>query len=182
MILKLNYVMRLLLGSVLLGLTSCESHFKDVQKINFVAFKPAGESDDINLKYTDSGRITAILITPKMLDFSTVSFPFIEFPKGIDLTLYDKNGKRTFIKSKYAINYKRTQIVDLQGNVTITNEMGQQMKTNQLFFDQKNEWFYTEKYYEFHSPEGNLTGEGVDFSKDFKIMNTQRLTGEVQSK
>jgi hypothetical protein len=28
-----------------------------------------------------------------MLDFGTVSFPFTEFPKGVDVTLYDDKGK-----------------------------------------------------------------------------------------
>jgi hypothetical protein len=29
-----------------------------------------------------------------MLDFATVAFPFTEFPKGIDVTLYDDKGKK----------------------------------------------------------------------------------------
>jgi hypothetical protein len=40
----------------------CESNFKDVQKINFSEFVPSGEAEKINLKYTDSGRIKAILL------------------------------------------------------------------------------------------------------------------------
>jgi hypothetical protein len=47
----------------------------------------------VNLKYTDSGLIKVVLLSPKMLDFSTVDFPFTEFPKGIDVTLYDDKGR-----------------------------------------------------------------------------------------
>jgi hypothetical protein len=47
----------------------------------------------VNLKYTDSGRITAILVS-KMLDYTTVDFPFTEFPKGIDVTLFDKRQRK----------------------------------------------------------------------------------------
>ena len=124
----------------------CESNFKEVQKIHFSEFVPSGEADGINLKYTDSGRITSILISPKMKEFSSVDFPFTEFPKGIDVTLYDKNGKRTFIKSDYATSFKITNIIDLEGNVKITSEDGQVLETEQLFFDQKNEWFFTDKH------------------------------------
>ncbi len=166
---------------LVLGLFSCESNFKDIQKIHFSEFMPSGEATDFNLKYTDSGKVKSILISSKMLDYSNVNYPFTEFPKGIDVTMFDKNNKKTFIKSNYAINYKETQIIDLQGNVTITNEAGQQLKTEQLYFDQKNEWFYTEKNYKFTSPEGVLNGIGVDFSKDFKIMNTQKLSGELET-
>jgi LPS export ABC transporter protein LptC len=161
-------------------LISCEGNsIKDVQKINLSEFHPSGEADDFNLKYTDSGRIKSILISPKMLDYGNVEFPFIEFPKGIDVTMYDENGKKTFVKAKYAISFKGTDVIDLQGKVKIYNETGQILETEQLYFDQKNEWFYTEKSYKFTDPKGISYGEGVDFSKDFKIINSQVVSGEV---
>jgi hypothetical protein len=58
-----------------------ESNFKEIQKINFSEFVPGSDADMVNLKYTDSGRITAILVSSKMLDYTTVDFPFTEFPR-----------------------------------------------------------------------------------------------------
>ena len=105
---------------LLMLLISCEGNsIKDVQKINLSEFHPTGEADDFNLKYTDSGRIKSILISPKMLDYGNVEFPFIEFPKGIDVTMYDEKGKKTFVKAKYAISFKGTDVIDLQGKVKI---------------------------------------------------------------
>jgi hypothetical protein len=100
----------LFLGCVLNAFFACESNFKEVQKINYSEFVPSGEAEDFNLKYTDSGRIKSILISPKMLDYSNVAFPFTEFPKGIDVTLYDKKDKKTFVKSNYAISFKGTDL------------------------------------------------------------------------
>jgi LPS export ABC transporter protein LptC len=167
----------------LLGILSisCENNLKDVQKMNDLDFIPSGDAENFVAKYTDSGKIKSVLISEKMLDYTNVKYAFTEFPKGIDLTLYDNNGKKTFVKAKLAISYKATKIIDLQGDVTITNDAGQKMKTEQLYFDQKNEWFYTEKSFIFTSPEANLTGVGVDFSKDFKIMNTQKLKGQIKT-
>jgi hypothetical protein len=51
-----------------------ESNFKEIQKINFSEFVPGSDADMVNLKYTDSGRITAILVSSKMLDYTCVSF------------------------------------------------------------------------------------------------------------
>jgi LPS export ABC transporter protein LptC len=161
------------------GLFSCESNFKEVQKQNFSEFAPSGEADDFNMKYTDSGRIKSILISPKMLDYATVAYPFTEFPKGINVTLFDVKNKKTFVTSNYAITYKGTDVIDLQGKVIITNEMGQVLESEQLYFDQKNEWFYTEKKFKFTDPKGVSFGEGIDFSKDFKIVNSQKISGEI---
>lgn len=164
-----------------LVISGCESNFREVQKMGFAEFSPSGDADGINLKYTDSGRITANLVSPKMLDYATVQFPFTEFPKGIHLTLYDKNGKQTFVDAKYAVSHKATNLIDLQHDVKISNQTGDLLETEQLYYDQKNEWFFTEKKFKFTSAKGVSYGEGIDFSKDFKKVNSQKISGEVQS-
>src|SRR6187431_782754 len=161
------------------ALFGCESNFKEVQKNDFSEFVPSGDADKVNLKYTDSGKIKSILVSPKMLDYANAEFVFTEFPKGVDVAIYDEKGKRTFIRSNYAVSYKETSIIDLQGKVKITSEGGQILETEQLYFDQKNEWFYTEKKYKLTDARNGSTGQGIDFSKDFKIINSQRIQGEV---
>ncbi len=159
----------------------CESNFKEVQKINYKEFTPTGDANNVNLKYTDSGLIKITLISPKMLDYASVDFPFTEFPKGIHVTIFDKKAKKTHVTSDYAISYKLTGIIDLQGKVKIVSEGGQVLETEQLYYDQKNEWFFTEKKFRFTDQKGTSNGQGIDFSKDFKIINSQRITGEVES-
>jgi len=159
----------------------CESNFKKVQQINFTEFTPTGDADNVNLKYTDSGLIKVELLSSKMLDYATVDFPFTEFPKGVDVTLYDKKAKKTRVTSNYAVSYKQTNIIDLQGKVKIVSQDGQMLETEQLYYDQKNEWFFTEKKFKFTSLKGASNGQGIDFSKDFKVINSQRITGEVET-
>lgn len=159
----------------------CESNFKEVQKSNLTEFFPTGDADNVNLKYTDSGLVKVILVSPKMFDYSSVDFPFTEFPNGIDVTLYDQKGKKTHVTSNYAISYKITGIIDLQGKVKIVSQDGQTLETEQLYYDQKNEWFFTEKKFRFTDMKGSSNGQGIDFSKDFKIINSQRITGEIES-
>ena len=161
-------------------LSSCDNNFKEVQKSTIAEFTPTGEADTINLKYTDSGRIKSVLIAPKMLDYAAVKFPFTEFPKGLNITIYDTNGKTTNITANYGVSFKDTKVIDLRGNVKIANDNGQVFKTEQLYFDQINEWFYTDNTYNFDDPKGKSTGEGVDFRKDLKIINSQRISGEIQ--
>ena len=162
-------------------LASCESTFKDVQSMNSVAFTPSGETENINLKYTDSGKVKAILVSPLMLDYSNLQYGFSEFPKGIHVTLIDEQDKKSFVVADYAKSYgKPDDIIDLQGNVKITSSDGQVLETDQLFYDQKNEWFYTEKSFKFTDNEGGfLQGPGIDFSKDFKVFNMQRNSGLI---
>ena len=179
--LRKNNVIYLVAIAFAMVAVGCESNLKEIQKDNFSDFIPSSDADEVNLKYTDSGRITAILVSKKMLDYAVVDFPFTEFPRGIHVTLYDKNAKKTVVTSNYAVTYKQTGIIDLQGKVKIVSEDGQILETQQLYYDQKNAWFFTERKFKFTSPKGVSNGQGIDFSKDFKVINSQRLTGEVDS-
>jgi LPS export ABC transporter protein LptC len=170
----------LLITFLLVVSYSCESNFKEVQRINSVVFSPSGEADNVDLKYTDSGKIKAVLLSPKMLDYSNAKYPFTEFPKGIHVTLYDDNRKMSFVDADYAVTYSKTDIIDLQGNVKITSSDGKLLQTEQMYYDLKNEWFITEKHFKYTDEAGGyLEGPGVDFSKDFKVFNMQKSRGEV---
>jgi LPS export ABC transporter protein LptC len=160
-------------------LQSCESNLKDVQRIYKTSFVPTGEADSINLKYTDSGRVKSILQSLKMIDYSTAKNPFVEFPKAVLVTLIDANGNKTIVLADKAISYKKTEVIDLIGNVKIKTYDGKVLETNQLYFDQKNEWFFTDEAFIFKEADGSfLQGIGIDFSKDFKIFNMQNNNGE----
>jgi LPS export ABC transporter protein LptC len=166
----------------ILFLQSCESNLKDVQRIYKTSFVPTGEADSINLKYTDSGRVKSILQSLKMIDYSTAKNPFVEFPKSVLVTLIDANGNKTTVVADKAISYKKTEVIDLIGNVKIQTFDGKVLQTNQLYFDQKNEWFFTEEAFTFKDADGSyLQGIGIDFSKDFKIFNMQNNNGEVNN-
>jgi LPS export ABC transporter protein LptC len=165
-----------------LFLQSCESNLKEVQRIYKTSFVPTGEADSINLKYTDSGRVKSILQSLKMIDYSTAKNPFVEFPKAVLVTLIDANGNKTIVVADKAISYKKTEVIDLIGNVKIKTYDGKVLATNQLYFDQKNEWFFTEEAFTFKDADGSfLQGIGIDFSKDFKIFNMQNNNGEVNN-
>ena len=83
---------------------SCKDNFKEVQQIGVLQNEPVGIAEHINLKYTDSGKVKANLLSPKMKDYSNREFAFTEFPDGIKLLLFDK-GKKSTILSDYAISY-----------------------------------------------------------------------------
>jgi len=166
----------------LLFLQSCESNLKEVQRIYKTSFVPTGEADSINLKYTDSGKVKSILQTLKMVDYATAKNPFVEFPKAVLVTLIDNNGNKTTVVADKAISYKKTEVIDLIGNVKIQTYDGKILQTNQLYFDQKNEWFFTEEPFIFKDADGSfLQGIGIDFSKDFKVFNMQNNNGEVNN-
>lgn len=167
-------------GFLMITFVGCESNFKEVQKINFTEFTPTGEADSLTLKYTDSGKIKAILVASLMKDYGSVKYPFTEFPNGVLVTIYDNKTHRTFVRSKYAVSVKGTDLIDLRNDVTITTEQGQSLTTSQMYYDQKNEWFFTDKTFVLSDPlRGSTSGQGIDFDKNLKVINYQKVSGVI---
>ena len=176
------YIKSLAVTFVMALLFSCDGGINKVAKITKTDFVANGEADEVNLKYTDSGVVKSILTAPKMKDYATVSNPFVEFPNGLKVVFFGDDNSKTTIVANYGINYKRSNLIDLQGDVVITADDGKKFMTSQLYFNQKENWFFTEKQFKFSDAKGNfMEGPGVDFSKDFRVFNMQTNSGELKS-
>ncbi|HLT34276.1 MAG TPA: LPS export ABC transporter periplasmic protein LptC, partial [Aquaticitalea sp.] len=153
-------------------------NFKEVQQIGVLQNEPIGVAENINLKYTDSGKVKANLISPKMMDFSNRDFAFTEFPDGMKLLLYDE-GKKSTILSDYAISYNETDLIDLQNNVIIITQQNDSIFADQLYYDQKNEQIFTNEAFKMVSPTKIITGNGFNSDKDFKHFEALEVTGII---
>lgn len=158
---------------------SCKNNFKEVQKIGVLQNEPIGIAEEINLKYTDSGKLKANLLSPKMLDFSNRDFPFSEFPEGITLYLFDEQNKKSKIVSDYAIVYNETDLIDLRGHIKITTETKDTLFAEQLYYDQKRDWVFTNKPVRYVSPTKIVTGNAFDSNRDFTSYGITEITSTM---
>ncbi len=152
---------------------SCQSEKKGD---NYLTAKeaPIAEAFEVNLKYTDSGRLTAVLKTPKVLDFTNKSFGYHEFPEGIVLDIIDKEGKVSVVTSDYAISYQSTGLIDMRGNVDILTADSTHLQAQQLYWDQNINWVFTDHPYKSYLPDGAINeADGFDANQDFTILNSR---------
>jgi len=179
MIVKNSHIIKSIVTAIVVTMFfSCKDNFKEIQQIGVLQNEPIGIAEDINLKYTDSGKVKANLLSPKMKDFSNRQFAFTEFPEGIKLMLYDK-GQQSTILSDYAISYDQNDLIDLQDNVIIITQQGDSIFANQLYYDQKNEQIFTNEAFKMVSPTKIITGNGFNSDKDFKHFEALEVTGII---
>ncbi|MDB2463001.1 LPS export ABC transporter periplasmic protein LptC [Algibacter sp.] len=158
---------------------SCNDSFKQVQKIGISENEPIGEDHNINVKYTDSGRVSANLISTKMLDFSNRDFPFHQFTDGVTLYIYDKDNNKSTIVADNAFVYENTDLIDMQDNVVITTHDNQVLKTDQLFYDKGKEWLSTNKPVSFKTTTDIINGNGFDSNSEFSNAEVLEVTGII---
>jgi len=182
---KLHIIKNLVTTIVVTLLFSCTNDFDKVQKIGVLQNQPIGEAENIDVKYTEvkedtTVKLLANLLSPKMLDYSNRNFKFSEFPKGIELKLYDDNNNKTTITSKYAIVYSDTDIIDLRDNVVVATYSGDTLRTDQLYYNEKLEWVFTNEPFVFKSATGKTHGYGFDSDKTFSKYQMHEMGGDVE--
>ena len=158
---------------------SCNNSYNEVQKIGISENEPIGIAEHINLKHTDSGRVTANLLSAKMLDFSNRDFPYFEFTEGVTLYLFDDENKKSTVVSDYAITYDKTNLIDLQGNVKIITQTNDTLFAEQLYYDQKKQWLYTNKPVTFRTGLDIIHGNGFDSNSKFNNAEVLEVTGYI---
>ena len=174
-----HYIFNIVIVISMTMFFSCKNNFKEVQKIGISENEPIGIAIDISLKYTDSAKLKAHLISPKMLDYSNRDFAFNEFPDGVNLTLFDELGRESTVISDYAIAYDQTNLIDLQGNVVLTTHDGSVLNADQLYYDQVKNWLFTNQPVKFSTKDQIINGNGFDSNMDFSQARVLEITGIV---
>ena len=158
---------------------SCKNNFNDVQQIGVSENEPIGIAEDINLKYTDSGKIKAILLSPKMLDYSNRNFAFTEFVDGIHLELFDDENNKSTVVADYAIVYDKTDLIDLQGHVVLSTHEKDTLFAQQLYYDQVKEWLFTNQPVTFRTGTDLINGNGFDSDVNFTQAEVLEINGII---
>ena len=156
-------------------LFSCEGNLSKVRALDLPSEYPQAVGKNLNLKYTDSGRVVATLKSSKMLDFSNLEFPYREFPEGVQVEFFDKENKSNTVTANYAVIYDETGLIDLQGDVVLVTSDSTRLMADQLFWDQALGWVFTDRPNTIRFPNGALN-KGQGFDSDLNFTNFRSRT------
>lgn len=162
-----------------LFLLSCSDRLAELNQNNESFFSPISVAKKINTKYVDSGRLKSLLKSPLMVNFSNMDFPFYDFPDGINLTLFDKKNDTIQVVSDKALVFSETDIIDLRGNVVLITSTKDTLLTEQLYFDQKKEWLFTDFPVRFRTNNYITDGIGFDSNQNFTNAQVTMVTGRI---
>jgi LPS export ABC transporter protein LptC len=163
-------------------LFSCSNNTKEVR--DFLASKnlPIGVAKNAFHVYKDSGRITSKLITPLLYDFSNrKQHPYNEFPEGIKIINFDGKDSVT-ITGDYALSYSKTLISEIKGNVVVVNpKENSKLETEQLFWDQNTQYFFSEKPFTLTTLKDTIFGIGFESKEDLSKHLAKKTTGRLET-
>ena len=160
-------------------LFSCNNDMRNLQQLSIQKKFPQGEAFDFKLVYTDSTKVVAVVTSKLNKDFTNQRMPYSEFPEGVKVEFYDQARHKNIVEANYGIIYPSSDMVELRDNVILTTYDGKKLKTSQLFWDQKEDWIFTDREFSFtDETKGTVTnGIGMDFDKKFSTVKAHKTTG-----
>lgn len=130
---------------------------------------PSMEDDSVTMFISDSGIIRYKVLTNNWQIFDGAKDPYWYFPQG----LYVERFGPTFIpeatiKADTAWSYTLRKIWRLKGHVFIRNIKNETFSTEELFWDEKEQRVYSDKYIEIDQPE-KLKLKGFGFESNMNM-------------
>ncbi|MBN2175393.1 MAG: LPS export ABC transporter periplasmic protein LptC [Bacteroidales bacterium] len=164
-----------------LSLVSCENDIKTINSLTMIDSLPLEYFRDIEVTYSDSGKIQAFLKSPYMIRVESKD-PFMEFPEGFQAIFYDSlHRPKSEIKANYGISYEDKKIMEARNNVIVKNiEKGERLDTEHLIWDRKKSTFYSDVFVKITRADEVLYGDGLTSDQNFDRYTIKNPTGEFE--
>ena len=165
---------------LLLFFVSCGKEHQEVVNVTFDPEKTyTMKATDVSSLISDSG-ITRYRMNAKIwLVYDKAAEPHWYFPNGIYVEKFDTLFQtEASIKADTAYYYDKKGLWKLIGNVEVESLQGEHFETSQLFWDQKKEKFYSDKYISIEQADKIITGIGFESNQNmtqYKIFNSQGI-------
>lgn len=160
-----------------MALCSCKNKMEDIEAITFVDTFPQETVKNVEIIYSDSAKVKAILKAPLYKRYVGKN-PYIEMPKGVNVIFYDSIMRvKTHLTAKYAIKYDKKNVMEAKNDVVVVNEKGEKLNTEKLIWDENRRKIYTDVFVKITTNDKIIYGEGMDADDSFLKWKIQKVSG-----
>jgi LPS export ABC transporter protein LptC len=162
-------------------LFACENDIKEIASLSQVDSINYELARDIEVYYSDSGKVIAYLESPLMRNYEQPK-AYMEFPEGFKVIFYDAGlNPKSEITAKYGIRFEKTRIMEAKNNVVVKNlEKNEQLNTEHLIWDENKRIIYSEVFVKITREDEVLYGDGLQSDQDFENYTINNPTGEFK--
>ena len=155
---------------------SCKEEVKSTVDLHYDADKvPSLNTDSVTMLISDSGLIRYKVIAKTWEIFDRAKDPHWFFPDGLYVEQFDTIFSIVAtVKADTAWNFTSKKLWQLKGHVVIRNKLGETFKSEELFWDQRQQKVYSKKYVEVFRPD-KMTLHGMGGIEANKQMTEYRF-------
>jgi LPS export ABC transporter protein LptC len=150
-------------------LSSCEKKPVEVKDIPIKEL-PSLSGRNVETMYTDSGKVTLIVRTPLIQQFTAKDDPHTLFPEGLTVLFYDKKTTpQASITAHYARYTDKDEQWELRDSVVAVNTDGDILETELLYWSEPKGRVWSDRFVRFTLKDKIIMGTG--FESDSRLTN-----------
>lgn len=160
-------------------LFACKNDMETISSLTVDESQPSETAKNVELIYSDSGRVMIKLISP-LLNRYINEEPYFEFPDGLHLFFYDSvMNVKSELTANYGINWENKKMMEVKDDVVITNhDKNEVLNTEHVIWDQRIKKIYSDVFVKRTTPNGVLYGEGFDANESLTSWKLHKPRGE----
>ena len=139
---------------------------------------PTMSSLGVTTLISDSGITRYKIVTEEWIIMDKKNPPYWSFEKGVYLEKFDTLFHiDASIKADTAYYYEKKKIWELRSNVQIQSQRGDKFETELLFWDEKKEKVYSDKFIRISQEDKVITGYGFESDQNLTEYQIKNTTG-----
>ena len=163
-------------------MSSCETDIATVNKLTGEYAASAETGKDIDVIYSNQGRVKAKLTAPTMMRFRTKE-PYTELPDGLKIVFFDPGGQvESQLTAGYGISYEKSDEMKVRNNVEAISVKGDKLNTEELIWNQKTQKIYSEKFVKITTRDEIIFGDGFESNQDLTNYKISKIRGTIRLK
>lgn len=164
----------------LVFMMACVNNIEEIKKITSTNDTlPNEAAKNTTILYSEYGNVL-VKITAPVLNRYHGEKPYTEFEKGVHVWLFDSlNSVENEIICNYAIRYEKDKVMEGKGNVIVKNVNNEQLNTEYLVWDEKNDLIHTDKFVKITTPTEILMGYGLESNSTFTNYEIKKPEGVI---
>ncbi|WP_251623529.1 LPS export ABC transporter periplasmic protein LptC [Odoribacter lunatus] len=158
-----------LVGAIML--LCCKNDMEEVNKLGNIDRLPEMSGNNLEMIYSDSARIKYKVSTPRYVKMNQDEDKYDEFPQGIHVISYDRDGKvMGEITARYAKKLEKENLWEAREQVVVINGDGAKLETDLLYWDMTKERIYSDRYSKL-TANGDIIESSEGFESDQNLKN-----------
>lgn len=159
---------------------SCGGEPQDVVEVTFDPERTyTMRTTDVSSLISDSGITRYRIEAKEWLIYGKAADPHWYFPEGFYLAKFDTLFRtEASVRADTAYYYDKRGLWQLIGHVDVESLQGERFQTEELFWNQKEERVYSDKYIRIEQADKVITGIGFESNQtmtQYKIFNSQGI-------
>ena len=139
---------------------------------------PSMKSLGVTTLISDSGITRYKIVTEEWLIYDKKNPPYWAFEKGVYLEKFDTLFRiDASIKADTAYYHEKKKLWELKGHVQILSQRGDKFQTDLLFWDEKKEKVYSDKFIQIEQEDKVIKGYGFESNQDLTEYEIKNTTG-----